>query len=293
MRFEVDSGAAVTIVSIRTAQKYVSLSKLESTSLQLITFCKTQIQIVGVISVTVSELGANTKLNMYVSKIDREPLLGREWIRQLRIRLTDEIYTITTPYSRTEDRIKDLLRKYQNRLDPRSTKIRGLQAKLTVKENVNPVFRKARAVSFKLVSLVEQEPQSLVQQGVLEKVSTAKWAAPIVPVLKRNNTVRICGDFSVTLNPNLQIDEHPLPTIDELFAMLAGGGEEVYKDRFTAGLFTIGNSRRRSRITDVKHTLRSLPKYPINVWNCFGAGNLAAGDGVFSTRYTWGVRFPR
>jgi len=40
--------------------------------------------------------------------------------------------------------------------------------------------------------------------------------------VKKNNTIRICGDFSVTINPNLLIDE-PLPTIDELFATMAGG----------------------------------------------------------------------
>lgn len=42
-------------------------------------------------------------------------------------------------------------------------------------------------------------------------------------VLKKNNRVCICGDFNVTVNPNLLIDEHPLLTIDELFASVAGG----------------------------------------------------------------------
>lgn len=41
--------------------------------------------------------------------------------------------------------------------------------------------------------------------------------------MKKNNRVRICGDFSITVNPNLIIDEHPLPTLDELFASMAGG----------------------------------------------------------------------
>lgn len=49
------------------------------------------------------------------------------------------------------------------------------------------------------------------------------WATPIVPVLNKDNTVRICGDFKITLNPQLQIDDHPLPTTDELFATMADG----------------------------------------------------------------------
>lgn len=33
--------------------------------------------------------------------------------------------------------------------------------------------------------------------------------------------MRICGDFSVTVNPCIVVDEHPLPTHDELFAKMA------------------------------------------------------------------------
>lgn len=163
------------------------------------------------------------KLNLYVSNIERELLLGREWIRQLHLRLTDTINTMNTLGNYAEGKITVLLQKYWRKLDPSTTKIRGLQVKLTLKQNVKSVFLKARSVPFKLLPLVDQKLQSLVQKGVLEKVNTSKWATLIVPVLKRNNTVRICGDFKVTINPELEIDEHPLPTIDELFATMAGG----------------------------------------------------------------------
>ena len=92
-----------------------------------------------------------------------------------------------------------------------------------MKEKADPVFIKARLVPFKLLPLVENEIENLVKANVLEKVNSSKWATPVVPVLKNNNKVRLCGDFKVTLNSALEIDEHPLPTIDELFANVAGG----------------------------------------------------------------------
>ncbi|XP_024890648.1 uncharacterized protein K02A2.6-like, partial [Temnothorax curvispinosus] len=223
LRFEVDSGAAVTIVSTHTLRELSLLKRLQPTTLQLITFCKTPIKIAGVVPVMVSGRGTKIKLNLYVSNVEREPLLGREWIRQLHIRLTDTVNTINTSRSDTEYKMTELLQQYRNKLDPHSTKIRGLQAKLTLKENAKPVFLKARTVPFKLLPLVDQELQALVSKGVLEKVNTSRWATPIVPVLKKDNTVRICGDFSVTINPCLLIDEHPLPTTDTLFANMAGG----------------------------------------------------------------------
>ena len=70
---------------------------------------------------------------------------------------------------------------------------------------------------------VEAELDRLEQEGTLTKVQHSDWATPIVPVLKKNGQVRICGDFKVTLNPMLKVDQYPLPKIDDIFANLNGG----------------------------------------------------------------------
>lgn len=98
-----------------------------------------------------------------------------------------------------------------------------VEARLKLKENAKPVFLKSREVQFKLKEKVEIELENMVQAGILEKVESSRWATPIVPILKKNGQIRICGDFSVTVNPLLIVDEHPLPTIDELFASMSGG----------------------------------------------------------------------
>ena len=49
------------------------------------------------------------------------------------------------------------------------------------------------------------------------------WAAPIVPVPKSDGGIRICGDYKVTINPALEVDQFPMPTPEDLFATLAGG----------------------------------------------------------------------
>ena len=57
----------------------------------------------------------------------------------------------------------------------------------------------------------------------MESVEYAEWAAPIVPVLKNDQSVRICGDFKVTVNPVTKLDCHPIPKEEDLLATLANG----------------------------------------------------------------------
>jgi len=70
---------------------------------------------------------------------------------------------------------------------------------------------------------VEEELDRLVQECILEPVQFSEWAAPIVPVIKPDKSVRICGDFTLTVNQASKLDRYPIPWIDDLFATLAGG----------------------------------------------------------------------
>ena len=92
-----------------------------------------------------------------------------------------------------------------------------------MKGNAPPQYFKPRTVPFALRDKVEAEIQRLENEGVLKKVESSDSATPIVPVLKPNGTIRICGDFKVTLNQYLDVPEYPMPTSEELFTKLNGG----------------------------------------------------------------------
>ena len=49
------------------------------------------------------------------------------------------------------------------------------------------------------------------------------WAAPIVPVLKKDGSVHIWGDYKLTVNQTAKLETYPLPKIEDLLASLAGG----------------------------------------------------------------------
>ena len=101
--------------------------------------------------------------------------------------------------------------------------VKGVTARLRVESEATPIFFKARTVPNDLRGKIEQKLQRLEKQGVLENVEFAEWAAPIVPVTKPDGSVRICGDYKVTVNKVAKLDTYPLPRIEDLFASLAGG----------------------------------------------------------------------
>ncbi len=73
-------------------------------------------------------------------------------------------------------------------------------------------------------ALVEEELDKLPEEGVISPVQYADWAAPIVPILKWDKkSVRICGDFKLTVNQASKLDRYPIPKIEDLFAKLNGG----------------------------------------------------------------------
>ena len=53
-------------------------------------------------------------------------------------------------------------------------------------------------------------------EGVLKPVEVSDWATPIVCVPKTDGSVRICGDYKGTVNPAIQTEQFPIPTLEEI-----------------------------------------------------------------------------
>ena len=71
--------------------------------------------------------------------------------------------------------------------------------------------------------MIRADLDRLEAEGILEKVSHSNEAAPIVAVPKKDSTFRICGEYKVTVNQALDVDQYPLPKPSDVFASLAGG----------------------------------------------------------------------
>ena len=100
----------------------------------------------------------------------------------------------------------------------------GCKAKIEVDPSAQPHYCKARTLPYKMRPRVEAELERLVTKGILKAVAHSEWATPIVAVLKSDKkTIRLCGNFRMTVNPVAKLDRYPVPRVEDLFVTLTQG----------------------------------------------------------------------
>ena len=56
------------------------------------------------------------------------------------------------------------------------------------------------------------------RKGVIRPVEKSDWATPVSVIRKGDDTVRLCGDYKVTINPYLDMKGFPMPNSQDLLA---------------------------------------------------------------------------
>ncbi len=215
LQMELDTGASVSIVSEKTWKTVLDAPALAVSPIKLKTYTGHQLKVLGQLLVQVQYGDQTRQLPLLVVSGNGPALFGRNWLGEIRLD-----WGIIKVVRSTLD---DLLNEYAEVFGSGLGTLRGIQAKLELKPNARPRFHKPRSVPYAIKGAIEQDLERLVRIGVLDKVKYSDWAAPIVPVPKRDGGIRLCGDYKVTVNPELKVDQYPVPTTEDLFATLAGG----------------------------------------------------------------------
>ena len=99
--------------------------------------------------------------------------------------------------------------------------------KIHVDPEARPKLLKARPVPYAMTGKIEVELKRLQDEGTIEPVQFSEWVAPIVTILKPDDSIRICGDYKSTVNQVSKLDSYPIPKVEDLLATL--GGEKFTK----------------------------------------------------------------
>ena len=183
-----------------------SATKLEPTSAQLMMYTGESIKVLGSILVNVCHSGQEKSLPLLVVSGNGTNLLGRNWFHQLKLDWTS-VFCL-----QSETELEKVLTDHKDVFNDELETLHGTTVKLHIDPKSVSKFCKTRPI-----------PLSLKTEGVISPVWFSDWATPIVPVARRDGSVRICGDYKITLNKVLKSEAYPLPRIKELFTTLAGG----------------------------------------------------------------------
>ena len=216
---ELDTGAAVSIISDHTRRSLFPDLPLRDSSLTLRTYTEEQMEVVGQLNVRVQCGDQVEKLVLVVVGGNGPSLFGRNWLKYLKLNWPK----IASIHSSRSETLNTLINQHQKLFTEELGTVKPFKAKLLVQPQAVPRFCKPRPVPFAIRAAIGKELDLLERQGIIEKVTHSDWAAPIVPVPKKDGRFRICGDYKVTVNQVLTMERYPLPRPDDIFATLAGG----------------------------------------------------------------------
>ena len=149
-------------------------------------------------------------------------LLGRDWLSKLTLNWRELSFVHRSPSSPVQT-LANVLDQHADVFAEGLGTARGITAKIHVDPQAPPRFCKARPIPYALRDKVTRELERLEKASIIEPVEFADWAAPVVPVMKKDGSIRLCGDYKLTVNRAAKVDKYPLPRIEDLFTALAGG----------------------------------------------------------------------
>ena len=167
----------------------------------------------------IQELGSEDLEDM-AHQLDKDPEFRRIW---------DELSlgnnTLLAANPKVLQKAKRLVWDYQ---DIFSTSAPGetdlIELSLKLKEGTEPIRQKSRPLNPAMEDNLQEQVKAWLDQGVIEP-SDSPWCSPLVPVKKKDGTVRWAVDFR-RVNACLEQDSYPLPRIQQLLEK--AGGHQVY-----------------------------------------------------------------
>ncbi len=217
LSMELDIGATFSVINedtYRSLGKYPP--KLGPAQTLLRTYLGEKIPLLGSCTVKVGYGKQAVELPVIVVQGRRASLFGRDWLRHVRLDLGTVLRVDC-------DDVQSILNSHPDVFKKELGEMKDTKVNIYITVPSQPRFSKHRNIAYALRDKVENELKRLEQQGVIKPVKYSEWAAPILPVKSDQSSVRICGDYKLTVNQVAKPDCYPIPRIEDMFVSLSGG----------------------------------------------------------------------
>lgn len=211
VKFKIDTGAQVNVLSLEQIKKLGLVEKMSESNVWLRSYTGGRIPVIGKCVIECKNVNKIKKLEFQIIESNNTPILGLKGIKELGIleKMINEIEKAELMAS-----FKDLFEGLGD--------IKTRQCTIKLKEGTVPKVVPGRKIPFKLEKKVKKELQRMETAQVIQKVDEpTEWVNPIVLVGKPDRDIRICLD-PVYLNEAIMREHCKLPTFEEITAHLQG-----------------------------------------------------------------------
>jgi hypothetical protein len=192
----------------------------------------------------VLDLTDTSSVEFTVTTVPNLNLLGRIAIKQLGISMDEVLNSVpihgsTNPVSaivhaETADealqrKCQELCHEFPDLWKNELGCLKDVELEIKFKSDAKPVFKKARPVPLAIQEDLNAAYDQGIAKGIWIPVQFCDYGTPVVPVRKaqqpgqKKPALRVCGDYSVTVNPQLEMHRQPMPRPEDLMQRLGGG----------------------------------------------------------------------
>ena len=273
IEFQLDTGAALTVMTEKDFHAATDGTvPLQPCQKQLQTYTGESVPVAGECDISVGYRGQQRQPTLIVVKGGGPPLLGRNWLEHIKLDWQD-IFTIhgkSNPEP-TKVELRSLIEDNSSAFGNNGF-LNDRTVKISVKDT-NPKYCKASIPPYAMREKIENELGRLESNDIIKKVEHSDWATLIVPVLKKDGSVRICGDYKITVNKEIEQNRYPIPNIEDISLKLAGGEKFTELD-FSHAYTQLGLHPDSKKYTTI-NTHKGLYQYERL---CFG---ISSSPGIF------------
>ena len=173
------------------------------------------VDITGHVLVDVEHNGRKLILPLFFVWVEKyaPPLLGTAWMTKIRLDWKDSFSPSNGQFVVEQDNNKQtqcLKVCYAQIFKLELGTIKGVTAKLYLKDDVMPVFQKACPVPYVLRRVLEKEVKRWKTRALLSQQKLVIGSHP----LSMDGSIHVCDNYKGTLNPAIQSEQFPIPVLE-------------------------------------------------------------------------------
>ena len=246
IKFEIDSGASDTFCCEATWQT-LGKPTLQPVTIRYQVAEGSPLPVVGQFQSTASIDGKSPDVTfpVIVTKVPNLNLLGRLAMMKLKLtNLTDHFrenlscaestativhVTTTGPENFLHAACIQLCGEFPTLFESTLGCLKDFSLDIRFKPEAKPIFKKPRPVPFSILQDFNEAYEAGIKRGVWELTDFNSYGTPVVPIRKSplpgqaKASIRVCGDYSVTVNSQLEDHRQPIPLPEDLMRKLGRG----------------------------------------------------------------------